>query len=145
MGKIRQIANNLKSWDLMTELDKILMELSDTIVGMNKEQLSIGEDAEGGTLEPYADPQYAIDKVELFGSKAPLGIPNLKFSGDFYNGFTIVFGNNKLSITSSDLKTLRLEGKYGDIFGLQPNNLTELAHKFILPRLAQSYLQNFKT
>jgi hypothetical protein len=144
MGKIRNIAAKLNAFDFNRALDLILMDLKPVITGMNKEQLSIGQDADGGTLEAYASPEYAVLKVEHFDSQAPLGIPNLKLSGDFYDGFTIILDSTKITITSTDIKALTLEGKYGDIFGLQQNKLEELALRYVLPRLATVIKQLFK-
>ena len=136
MGKIRDIAYKFKTLDIMREFDAILLELNGTITGMNKEQLSLGFDSQGQQLMPYASPEYAVLKKNHFGSEAPMGIPNLKLSGDFYKGFFIIIDSTKITISSKDIKTLELEGKYGDIFGLEPEKLGELAHSYILPRLA---------
>lgn len=125
----------------MDELDTILLDLSDVITGMNKEQLSIGRDANNEQLEDYAEQSYAGFKVDIVGSDAPLGTPDLKLSGDFYNGFKIILNSTTITITSDDIKTLKLEGKYGDIFGLQPDKLTELAVVYVLPRLQERIKQ----
>ncbi len=138
MGKVRNLANKLEKYDIMKELDIILYDLSNVITGMNKEQLSIGQDVDGNLLSPLADPYYALNKKDN-GGLAPLGIPDLKVTGDFYNGFVIIISGNIITITSRDIKTLQLEGKYGDIFGLQDNNLSELAFNYILPRLVKSF------
>jgi len=143
MGKIRNITAKLNAFNFDAVFLSIMKDLSPVISGMNKEQLSIGQDADGGTLEAYASPEYAVMKVEHFDSQAPLGIPNLKLSGDFYDGFTVIVGSEKITITSTDIKTLALEGKYGDIFGLQPEKLSELAARYVLPQLTQKIRQLF--
>ena len=125
----------------MHELDVVLLGLTDVITGMNKEQLSIGKDAQGSTLADYASESYAGFKVDVVGSEAPLGTPDLKVTGAFYDGFKIILDDTTLTITSEDIKTLELEGHYGDIFGLQPAKLDELATVYILPRLVQRFKQ----
>lgn len=121
----------------MRELDIILLDLQPVITGMNKEQLSIGHDATGEYITPeYSSSFYATVKKNQLGSNAPLGTPDLKFSGDFYRGFKILIGATEVTITSTDIKTLQLEGKYGDIFGLEPESLAELSHRYVLPQLA---------
>jgi len=144
MTKLRQIAANLNSFDIMRELDIILNNLNKTIIGLNQQQLEIGKDANNSTLAAYAEPYYALFKKNEMGSKAPLGIPNLKLTGAFFDGFTIITDSKKIVITSKDLKTLQLEGQYGDIFGLTPEHLDELAIRYILPGLQKSLKLIFK-
>jgi hypothetical protein len=143
MGKIKDISNKLKSLNVMAELDLVLQELQGVIVGMNKEQLSLGYDAQHSQLQDYAQESYAGFKVDVVGSRAPLGTPDLKLSGDFYNGFKIILNASELIITSDDIKTLQLEGKYGDIFGLDSNHLEMLSISYILPKLQQRIKQYF--
>ena len=137
MGKVRDIARRLNNLNIMHELDIILLELTDVITGMNKEQLAIGRDANNEQLQDYASESYAGFKVDVLGSEAPLGTPDLKYTGSFYDGFKIILDDYTITITSDDLKTLDLEGKYGDIFGLQPTKLYELSFIYVLPRLTQ--------
>lgn len=138
---VKEMARRLNSLNIIDELDAILLELSDVITGMNKEQLSVGQDAVGNLLSPnLQNAEYAFDKVD-FGGEAPLGIADLHNEGNFYDGFKIIIGNTTITITSSDIKTLDLEGKYGDIFGIQQDKLTELSIVYILPRLQQRVRQ----
>lgn len=137
MGKVRDIARRLNNLNIMHELDIILLELTDVITGMNKEQLAIGRDANNEQLQDYASESYAGFKVDVLGSEAPLGTPDLKYTGSFYDGFKIILDDYTITITSDDLKTLDLEGKYGDIFGLQPTKLYKLSFIYVLPRLTQ--------
>lgn len=145
MGKVRDIASNLKRYDLQQELDIIVENLAATITGFNKAQLEIGQDVEGSELQPYSDPFYAIFKKDQMGSKAPLGIPNLKLTGDFYEGFTLIINDKGYTITSTDVKVLALEGKYGDIFGLQDDNLAQLCFAYILPELVKRFKEQIFT
>jgi hypothetical protein len=138
---VRDMARRLKSLNIMNELDTILLELSEVITGLNKEQLSIGLDSNGSKLQDYAQESYAGFKVDVVGSEAPLGTPDLKLTGSFYDGFKIIISGDTVSITSDDIKTLDLEGKYGDTFGLQTDKLTELVAVYILPKLNQRVRQ----
>lgn len=138
---VREMARRLNSLDIMKELDIILLDLSEVITGMNKEQLSIGLDSQGNQLQDYVQESYAGFKVDVVGSEAPLGTPDLKLTGNFYDGFKIILSNTTITITSDDIKTLDLEGKYGDIFGLQNDKLTELVAVYIRPRLGKRVRQ----
>ncbi len=144
MGKVRDMRNKLKQLNVMAELDLILLELQQVIVGMNKEQLSLGYDANKEQLQDYASESYAGFKVDTVGSRAPLGTPDLKLSGDFYNGFKIILSETAITITSDDIKTLALEGKYGDIFGLDADFLSQLSNEYIFPKLVQRIKQYFR-
>ena len=144
MGKVKDISNNLKRLNVMTELDLILTELQKVIIGMNQEQLSLGYDANKEQLQDYATESYAGFKIDVVGSRAPLGTPDLKLTGDFYDGFKIILSETTITITSEDIKTLNLEGKYGDIFGLTDDFLSQLANQYIFPLLIQRIKQYFK-
>ena len=129
----------------MSELDYILISSKDMLTGMNKDQLSIGLDSEGSEISPdYAQESYAGFKVDVVGSSAPLGTPDLHLEGDFYNGFTIIVGEHEVVITSTDIKTLALESKYGDIFGLTDEHLFEFSQRYVLPIIVKKIKEAFK-
>ncbi len=134
MGRFRTVANRLQSFNIVAQIDLILLDLSSTITGMNKEQLSIGQGADGNFLGSYQSTHYGAFKADIMKSKAPLMTADLKLSGDFYDGFIVKLKSTTIEITSTDWKTSQLQ-RFGDIFGLQPDHLSELAHRYILPKL----------
>lgn len=142
MSIFRTIATRLNAFNIVTEIDLILLDLSNTITGMNKEQLSIGEGADGSSLADYRSSEYAAFKKNM-GSAAPLGTPDLKLSGDFYDGFIVKVKSTTIEITSTDWKTSQLR-RFGDIFGLQHDAISELAYRYILPKLIIKIRQIFR-
>jgi hypothetical protein len=89
---------------------------------LNVQQMEYGLTAKGKRIKPfYFSKDYAKGKRSI-GSKAPLGVPDLKVTGAFHRGVKIIIGKAKYYITSRDLKTVDLRRKYGYIFGLSPKS-----------------------
>jgi hypothetical protein len=111
------------------------------ILDANTSQLEIGKNALGNLLDSYVLDSYARFKQGApFNSKAPFGIPDLKFEGDFYEGFVLYIRKDHFVITSTDEKAFDLEQKYGEeIFGL-----TEESWEALKPMLIESYIKLFK-
>ena len=116
-----------------------IMENKAEIIDLNTSQLSIGLNAQGEQISPeYQNPDYAKLKKSI-GSKASLGIPDLKLEGDFYSGFDIVKRGDMAWIDSKDEKTPKLERKYDFIFGIMPRNWNEFL-RIIFPSLRRKVL-----
>ena len=138
MGKLTEFADKLEQLDFNEEFDNVIESLESVITQLNKDQLEIGTDANNQQLMAYESPEYAVWKVNFGGSIAPLGIPNLKLSGDFYNDFAIGITPESILISSRDWKTPLLKKKYGsDIFGLQQKKLSILANRYVKPQLSK--------
>ncbi len=115
---------------------RAVLENEAEILDLNTAQLERGEDSFGNLLDEYASDTYAQFKQAL-GSKAPLGIPDLKLEGDFYSGFVLKYDGAAFFITSTDEKKDRLKDKYGeDVFGLQEKSIFDIG-----PDLLRSYLR----
>ena len=130
---------------------RAIVENQEEILDLNVAQLEKGEDAAGGLLQPpYKTEAYAeLKQGAPYNSKAPFGIADLKYEGDFYAGFVIIDrGNNVFGITSTDPKTSELEGKYGasDIFreGAGIFGLQDVSINVINPLILESFLIRFR-
>lgn len=116
-----------------------VLENENFILDANTAQLENGKDSFDKLLWEYASDEYARFKQSI-GSKAPFGIADLKLTGDFYSGFTLVVEGNEFRITSTDSKTSDLVSRYGEeIFGLTEKSITE-----VLPYLEESFIKLFR-
>lgn len=110
------------------------------LIDANTAQLEKGKDALGNFLDEYASDTYAHFKVAVKGSQAPLGVPNLRLEGDFYEGFVLRWDGGEAFITSTDYKTPKLVTMYGvNIFGVNFDENPDLRD-----RLLQSWLEHLK-
>lgn len=92
----------------------------DFIVDTNREQMRHGFDAKGESLSDYKSVSYAMMKAKLSSYRAPFMVPDLYLTGSFQKNMKMDVSARAFNITSTDGKTTRLKGLYGDIFGLAP-------------------------
>jgi hypothetical protein len=124
--------------DTMDEmLVKAMVTHKEEIIDLNVSQLELGMDSSGESITPeYASPEYAQLKKSM-GSKAPLGTPDTKLTGDFHSGFFaegIVSGYEGASglfMDSHDEKADKLSRQYSNLFGIAPQNIEEMAEPVI--------------
>lgn len=113
---------------------KAIKENEKEIVALNQLQLLEGVDSFGDLLEPpYKSAAYAEKKLTL----NPLGVVDLKLTGDFHAGFFVAVSDRfPFYIFSKDEKTRRLVGMYGiNIFGLTDENKSDIAKLYVLPEV----------
>lgn len=85
---------------------------------VQRDQMQVGENAEGNIIGKLRNPAYAKKKKQK-GGIAKLGLVDLKNTGDFYDAIYAKVESKFIEISSSDSKTDLLEEKYGTIiFGL---------------------------
>ena len=123
---ISQLAANAKGLNPLELFAESVQENDTYIIDLNLSQLEVGKDSKDKSLFPYASDDYAKLKMSM-GSMAPMGTPNLRFEGNFWEGFIVQSDIEGLTITSTDSKTEKLKSGYGDdIFGLSDNSLKDL-------------------
>lgn len=125
---IEAIANKinlLKQFQLSSD-DYVLNQVRNNeseILDLNLEQLNQGIKGNSQNITPSYRPK-TIQIKQLKGQ--PTNRVTLKDTGDFYQGFEIVYFNDRFVIDSEDEKAESLENKYGlDIFGLTDRNIQE--------------------
>ena len=125
--------NNVNS--VIDRLDEMMIEAmvanKEAIIDLNIDQLEKGIGSDGLPITPeYASDEYASFKQSI-GSKAPLGTPDTKLTGEFHSGFYAEGINSSnpgasgLYLDSSDWKTDRLTRKYANLFGIAPANVED--------------------
>lgn len=118
------------------ELLAIVNDNETTATNLNTDQLFQGEDSRGDKL-----PDYSATSVNVFGK--PSGPIRLFDTGDFYRGFFVHADKFPVVFDSRDSKRDELAKNFGnDIFGLQKQNIKELAQVYVLPDL-QKFIRDF--
>ena len=113
---------------------RVIKENESYAIELNLQQLDAGKDRLGIRLPPYT-PAYA----EFKGRK----IPDLKLTGAFWDGFTLLTEKFPVTITSTDEKTLKLVERYGsNIFNLSEVNTKKFA-KYVQPFIKEEIRKAF--
>lgn len=95
---------------------------------------------DGSQIEPPYT-QYTINtKIAKDGSSAIVDHVTLRDTGEFHEGIYIRKTANQIRFYSSDSKSSKLQGKYGeDIFGLTDENLNK-----VLSNAKDNFIRDFK-
>lgn len=137
-----RLLNNVKQLqkDIPGIVVETMMEFKEEIIDLNTSQLEKGKLSTGENISPdYKLSEYARFKKSR-GSIAPLGVPDLKLEGDFYEGFNIDKVSGGILIDSDDSKASKLEDKYSsNIYGLTDQNKEEVK-EMILPTFRKKTL-----
>jgi len=115
----------IKLHNFEQQLDKILIDsvkkFEAEIIDMNTAQLDAGINGEGNPIEP-AYTGFTVRVKQEKGQE--YRFPTLEDEGDFKRDFFMTTGKDYFALGSSDIKTQKLERKYGkDIFGLTQENI----------------------
>ena len=141
LNPIGQLRKKIKQLDLSDILDKCLVETSDILIALVKSQLELGQTSVGIITPTLKNERYAIKK-QSDGSKAPLGIPDLKRTGAFYSKFKVRMFINSVRVRSTDKKASIILNKYGpEIYELNPDSLEHYLNNVIEPLMIKK-IQN---
>lgn len=120
---ISELYQNAKAIDLADIFSDVIEKNEQHLIDLNHNQLQFGLDSEGNYLREYQSPAYALEKQSM-NPKAGLGNPDLKYTGAFYRGWSLLITNSEFLFDSGDSKTSDLIEKYGqNIFGLRKENI----------------------
>lgn len=99
-----------------------------------------GEDVDGSKLIDYKP--FTIEIKQLLGQ--PYDRTTLFYSGAFYNSFRTAVNPEqyRIEIIATDSKTLSLVKKYGDILGLQNENISIFDREIIFPEITK-YIKTY--
>lgn len=142
MRTVRNMLEAFKTLDIEAEIPRIIESDSEILLDKNRDQLTRGKTSKDTEVAPgYFSLVYSMEK-QRENPLAGFGVPDLKLTGAFYNGFNIKVTASEFTIDSSDSKTSKLEGKYGQIiFGLTPSSKTDYATKEFITKL-QAYISS---
>lgn len=120
--KFKALSTEFANVNASPEISNAIRNTEEWLVELNREQLSMGIDSKGVKLMRYSSVPYAIQK-EKMNPKPGFLVPDLKYRGDFYDGFFAKLQNKKIIFGSTDYKSDMLKAKYdNDIFGLTKEN-----------------------
>jgi len=120
---------------------KSLKNNQETAINFNTDQLFAGELADGSKM-----PDYSITSVTVFNK--PPGPWRLYETGAFYRGIFMQTDKFPVVFSSKDSKTGKIAdmlaakgGNPDEIFGLNKQNLKDIAKEYVLPDL-QSFIRS---
>lgn len=144
MSTISHLKGRFQLLDIQKISRESIEETKDVIVDLNLEQLHKGYRSDGTRLPNYKNSAYA----EFKHQKNPLpgfGIPDLKLTGAFYQGWKIELSGEKITITSTDEKTDKLfnrfASKQANIFGLS----LPYKREYLNESLRKTFIKNIKS
>lgn len=124
---IDNLINELKAFQESadTVVIGIVREKQGFILGLNRDQLFSGKDANGDEiLPPYAES--TVKRKRRKGS--PYDRVTLKDEGEYHQSLEIDFGPDSFLIGSNDSKAIYLERRYGkSVYGLNAQSISELS------------------
>jgi len=124
LEKIKRFESRLKNLPIKRFIFEILSSRSAELEDVNIAQLTRGERSDGTKISPrYADSGYAAFK-NARNPRAGKGTPDLKDTGDFYQGIKVRVTRQSIITSGTDEKTDALQFKYGDeIIGINVEGL----------------------
>lgn len=129
---LNDLRKRMELVDLLAILDECILETQDILTGLIRSQIESGKSGDN-SLPPYKSDKYALLKQKK-GSKAPFGVVDLKFSGDFLNALEVKFFSKNVLVRSTDSKAAAIHAKYGfEFYQLSDENLTYYTQEVIQP------------
>jgi len=127
---IHELHRRVKSLNqsIRHDVEGIVKKTSYEMTTLNQNQLfNYGIGSDGLKLAPYKNKYYAQEK-NYMNRRPGLGIPDLRLSGQYYNGMNVIVENYTYKITSSDSKADKLERMYPKAMGLTTPSMKSYAH-----------------
>lgn len=120
--KLSEFNSKLQAIDMEELIRQAVISNESKLLDMNRRQMLSGERSDGDLISPdYFSLSYAFEKKKM-GTKAPFGVPDLKYTGAFQRDMVLLVEGNEWEIGSTDDKTPELTRKYAKIFGLTKEN-----------------------
>ncbi|MEI7792653.1 MAG: hypothetical protein WCI57_04185 [Candidatus Berkelbacteria bacterium] len=129
MTTIRDLQQNLKSFNPLYESIKAAQANTKEMILLNLGQLFIGENNQGNSFKKYRWEDYAQQKNQQ-NPRPGLGYPDLKLTGGFYKGFFATVTSNGIVMGSHGKHAQWLEEYYSRrgqqlIYGLHEENMKQ--------------------
>lgn len=122
---LQQLNARLQKINLEELIRQAVISNDERLIEMNRSQMERGVRSDGDLIQPeYRSMGYAFFKRGQ-GTKAPMGVPDLKLTGAFHREMVLVVEGDEYEFGSTDEKTWMLTEKYDKIFGLTKENQQE--------------------
>jgi hypothetical protein len=146
MGKIQDMIKHLNSFTVQKQVDdiaKIVISHEEDILDLNRDQMLLGEDSEGGIIGRYSNPIYEAFKQSI--NPRAQGYVDLKLSGGFQGNMVLRGTSFPFLPDSTDSKRNKLiEGDgYGPkVFGLNAPSKEILRHEILKEDIQEYYRES---
>lgn len=140
---IFELNKRLQELDFDQLVDEAFRLTEEELLRLNKAQLLVGDDSEGGKMPFYKSKSYTKKKLSM-GSKAG-GRVDLKLKNEYQNKFKEIITKDEVTISSDDVKAVWLEKRYGKekIYGLTDPNQSEYNFNVFYPILMKLLNEKF--
>ena len=123
--------NRMAQMNLNRLMSASLIGAEDLMAQLNRDQMSMGVDADGADLYYYRSDAYANWKLSLSSYMAAPGIADFKVTGEFHRSiFARVEGDN-ITFGATDDKTKKLLGLSPNMFGLTDESRKSLNDQYL--------------
>lgn len=135
---IDKLIQNTQKLNFNQIIGDVLHDSSQSLVFAQQKQMLRGETVEQGKkIGKYKSKSYRKKKFDM-NPLAGYGNVDLKLTGIFQKNIKIYFFSTSFFFTSTDSKTKKLTGDYGeDIFGLNPKSRKPVIKEDITPKGVQ--------
>ena len=131
--------DRIQAVDVMEMTRAAIAANASQMVTLQRRQMEEGVRSDGEMIAPlYRSVLYAMGKKQLYGSKAPYRVPDLKLTGAFHRGIVFEVDDNNYYFYSTDEKAPDLTDKYEKIMGLTDEN-KEVAKVINTRQLSRMY------
>ena len=138
MATIQAVCERWANLDFDSILEDSIEANETVIIDANVNQMKHGIKSDGSQIGIYHNPEYATMKFNQ-NQLAGEGNVDLILEGGFTQGIVLGFNSDNIKLFSEDEKNDDLTAKYGDsIFGLTPENQSEVNHGYIKPTLLKT-------
>lgn len=123
---LKELAAKAKAIDIKELALQVAKQNGGLILERQREQLSVGENANGSDIGKYTTKRYS-DLKRRMGTKAPYGTPDLKLSGKLHSELFVKIRKTTFNI-NSDVEYSKYQiQRYGkNIYGLQKENAKDV-------------------
>jgi hypothetical protein len=145
MATIREVLNNVKSFNLTTAAMDVVSENKEKLIAIQNKRLTTkGHGSDDNKLRPYKNKRYAIYKHEM-NPLPGLGVPDLKLRGDYLNAsYVNVLGNGAFEMGSNDWKEAKLRDMFGPNLGLSDKDKQDAVEEFFYEDLLDKVHEGMK-
>ncbi len=135
MATLKNLRAKYTKLDLDDVFQESVAETKSILIKLLRSQIESGEYPDNSPIGIYSSLAYAKRKQKM-GSKAPVGVIDLKYTGKFLNRLVVKKYPRNYLIRSTDKKNSIILHRFGPmLFELSDQNLDYYINKFLLPTI----------